>query len=56
MSTPGQVAGDLQTLAAAVAGAAHRTVVEWTAELQRQVQLNASGRPGPNAPTDSAWV
>ena len=51
MSRPDGAAGDLQALAQAVAGAAHRTVVLWGAALQRQVQLNASGRPGPNAPT-----
>lgn len=51
MSTPGEVAGDLQALARAVQAASHRTVVLWGAALQRQVQLNASGRPGPNAPT-----
>lgn len=51
MSTPDQVAADIAALAASVQVNAHRTVVMWGAALQRQVQLNASGRPGPNAPT-----
>lgn len=51
MSTPSQVAAELFTLAAAVSGAVHATTMQYTAELQAQVQRNASGRPGPNAPT-----
>ena len=51
MSTPQQVAADIAGLSAEAAGKAHKIVVRWTAALQRQVQLNASGRPGPNAPT-----
>ena len=51
MSTPQEVAADLRGLGLKAAGKAHGIVVRYTAALQRQVQLNASGRPGPNAPT-----
>lgn len=51
MSTPQRVAADIKNLSATAAANAHKITVKWTAALQRQVQLNASGRPGPNAPT-----
>lgn len=51
MSTPHRVAADIANLGAEAAAKAHTITVKWTAALQRQVQLNASGRPGPNAPT-----
>ena len=51
MSTPQRVAADIANLGAEAAAKAHAITVKWTAALQRQVQLNASGRPGPNAPT-----
>ena len=51
MSTPQRVAADIANLGAEAAAKAHTITVKWTAALQRQVQLNASGRPGPNAPT-----
>lgn len=51
MSTPNQVAAELVALATAVSGAVHQITKTWTAELQAEVQRNASGRPGPNAPT-----
>ena len=51
MSTPQRVAADIAGLGAEAAAKAHAITVTWTAALQRQVQLNASGRPGPNAPT-----
>lgn len=46
-----KTAGDLVHLGTQIAGQAHKLVVTWTAALQRQVMLNAGGRPGPNAPT-----
>lgn len=51
MSTPQRVAADIADLSQEAAAKAHTITVKWTAALQRQVQLNASGRPGPNAPT-----
>ena len=51
MSTPQRVAADIADLGVEAAAKAHTITVKWTAALQRQVQLNASGRPGPNAPT-----
>lgn len=51
MSTPQRVAADIKNLGVEAAAKAHAITVKWTAALQRQVQLNASGRPGPNAPT-----
>lgn len=51
MSTLQRVAADIRGLGVQAAGKAHRIVVRYTAAMQRQVQLNASGRPGPNAPT-----
>lgn len=51
MSTPQRVAADITNLGFEAAAKAHAITVRWTAALQRQVQLNASGRPGPNAPT-----
>ena len=51
MSSPEQVAADLAELQGAVLNKSHQLVVLWTAALQKQVALNASGRPGPNAPT-----
>lgn len=51
MSTANQVAGELATLASAIGGAIHETTKLFNAELQAQVQRNASGRPGPNVIT-----
>ena len=51
MSTPNQVAADLAGMIAAARIAAHKTVVTFGARLQASVKRNASGRPGPNAPT-----
>lgn len=51
MSTPQRVAADIAGLSLEAAAKAHAITVRYTAALQRQVQLNASGRPGPNAPT-----
>ena len=51
MSTPNQVAADLTGMIAAARIAAHKTVVTFGARLQASVKRNASGRPGPNAPT-----
>ncbi len=51
MSTPNQVAADLLGVSAKTSLAIHGVVVVYTARLQNAVQRNASGRPGPNAPT-----
>ena len=51
MSTPDEVARDLVALTVQVPAKIHAVTIAWTASLQRQVQANASGRPGPNAPT-----
>ena len=51
MSSPKQVAADLARLGATVNTQVHGVTVAYTAELQAQVQRNASGRPGPEAPT-----
>ena len=51
MSTPNQVAADIANLSKEAAGKAHKITVKYTAALQAQVQRNASGRPGPKAPT-----
>ena len=51
MTSPQRVAADIAGLSLEAAAKAHAITVKWTAALQRQVQLNASGRPGPNAPT-----
>ena len=49
MSTPQRVAADIADLGQEAAAKAHTITVKWTAALQRQVQLNASGRPGPRS-------
>jgi hypothetical protein len=49
--SPGQLVADLRGLAPAVRDEVHLAVVRSCALLQRQVVANASGRPGPNAPT-----
>ena len=51
MSTPAQVAADLANLAAETSGRVHLAVVETGAKLLAKVRSNASGRPGPEAPT-----
>lgn len=51
MSTPEEVAAELDRAAAQTLAAVQTATQQWTAELQAQVQRNASGRPGPNAPT-----
>jgi hypothetical protein len=55
MSTQGDsaasVAADLLAVGAATSTALHEVTKTHTAMLQRQVVANASGRPGPNAPT-----
>lgn len=50
-SNADRVAADLLALAATTNGDVHRAVTNFTAELERTVKRNASGRPGPNAPT-----
>ncbi len=45
------VAAEIAKLGPTARQAVHRATVLWTAQLQRKVQQNASGRPGPNAPT-----
>lgn len=49
--TPTQLEADLRALAPKVRDEVHLAVVRSCAALQRQVVANASGRPGPNAPT-----
>lgn len=51
MSTAKQVAADLVALGVSSAAAVHPVVVTHTAILHRTVVANASGRPGPEAPT-----
>lgn len=50
-SNADQVAADLVKLGGDVQQAVRRTVTLFGAELQRVVRNNASGRPGPEAPT-----
>jgi hypothetical protein len=50
-STPSQVAADIAALGLSAPKAAHKITQHYTAMLQREVVSNASGRPGPNAPT-----
>lgn len=49
--TPGQLIADLAGHGEEVLVGLHEATKLWTAELQAEVQRNASGRPGPNAPT-----
>ncbi len=51
MSTANEVARDLIGFGVAASAGAQAVVVKFTAVLQRRVVANASGRPGPNAPT-----
>lgn len=51
MSSANKVAADLLGLALMQAEKAHGIVVRNGAKLQTQAKANASGRPGPNAPT-----
>lgn len=51
MTNPIQVAQDIALLGLTGGNAAYKVTVTYTAALQRQVVANASGRPGPNAPT-----
>ncbi len=50
-SNADDVAGDMRLWGTGTGRRVHQVVVVWTAELERRVKRNASGRPGPNAPT-----